>query len=474
MLFGMPTLVSPLDPDTMATETQSLVNLSEDIAEAAMTIQDFFATNSLPKLSFKAGAPSRFPEVLEHIYKARHRLIDATKTLHNLVLSPAELLKWQTWSVSDKLPILGLPICLPGIRSIQILQLCIGFHTFVVAHHVPLEGSIGYQDLAQSAEVDENHLRRMIRHAMLLRIFHETKDGGVSHSASSMLLATDADIDAYVSIMTEDWFPASAKVVEAHEQFGPSRERFHAPWNVANNVSGEAPFAWWAKHAPNKAEKFGRTMREGEKTEGWSVKHLINGYEWTSLPQGSTIVDVGDSLGQASIALAKAFPHLKFVVRDLPHNTEKGQQLLPEEFKDRINFMGHDFFTEQPVKDADVYFFQFVLLDYSDKDAAKVLQQIAQSMKPGAKIVVRDGVLPEPGSWPLTDEFNIRRLDLLAMIMLNSGQRDYNGWQKVFGMVNPNLKLEHVNRAGRKHQLRYGTRTRRMRNGIEVALSSDR
>ena len=51
-------------------------------------------------------------------------------------------------------------------------------------------------------------------------------------------------------------------------------------------------------------------------------------------------------MGQASMALAEAFPHMRFVVQDLPQNAEKGKELLPEKFKDRIEFMGHEFFTE--------------------------------------------------------------------------------------------------------------------------------
>jgi hypothetical protein len=63
--------------------------------------------------------------------------------------------------------------------------------------------------------------------------------------------------------------------------------------------------------------------------------------------------------------------------------------------KDRIIFQAHNFWTPQPVKDADVYFIRFCLHDYSDDDAVK---NIISAMKHGAKLVVMDTVLPEPNT----------------------------------------------------------------------------
>ena len=42
----------------------------------------------------------------------------------------------------------------------------------------------------------------------------------------------------------------------------------------------------------------------------------ISGYDWKSLPSGSVVVDVGGGIGSQSLALAKAYDHLKFVVQD--------------------------------------------------------------------------------------------------------------------------------------------------------------
>ena len=40
--------------------------------------------------------------------------------------------------------------------------------------------------------------------------------------------------------------------------------------------------------------------------------------DWKSLPPDSVVVDVGGNVGKVTYELHKAFPHLKYVIQDLP------------------------------------------------------------------------------------------------------------------------------------------------------------
>jgi len=42
----------------------------------------------------------------------------------------------------------------------------------------------------------------------------------------------------------------------------------------------------------------------------------LSGFDWTSIPQGSVIVDVGGGTGRPTMTLARAFSHLKIVIQD--------------------------------------------------------------------------------------------------------------------------------------------------------------
>ena len=66
-----------------------------------------------------------------------------------------------------------------------------------------------------------------------------------------------------------------------------------------------------------------------------------------------------------------------------------------------------DFFTEQPVS-ADVYHFRSIFLNWSNKYSIKILRNLVPALKPGAKIVVNDFLVPEPNTVSYTEERIIR------------------------------------------------------------------
>ena len=90
-------------------------------------------------------------------------------------------------------------------------------------------------------------------------------------------------------------------------------------------------------------------------------------YPFYDLPAGSKVVDVGGSRGHVSVRIAEKVPDLNFVVQDDEGILEAGQaEGIPENVKDRIEFMPHDFFNEQPVQGAEVYLLRFILHDHPD------------------------------------------------------------------------------------------------------------
>lgn len=141
---------------------------------------------------------------------------------------------------------------------------------------------------------------------------------------------------------------------------------------------------------------------------------------------------MGGSQGFASIKLAETFPTLEFIVQDLPHALAVGHTNVPEGLTHRIKFMPHDFFEEQPVKDADIYFFRWVFHNWSDKYCIRILRSHIPALKKGARIVINDYVLPEPGTLPNHWEEKMRAMDLTMMEMQNSKERELEDWENLF------------------------------------------
>jgi len=121
-----------------------------------------------------------------------------------------------------------------------------------------------------------------------------------------------------------------------------------------------------------------------------------------------------------SFELAERHPNFKCVVQDFAGLEPQFDATLPADLKDRVTFQAHDFFKEQPVRGADVYFMKHILHDWSDKYCLKILRAIVPAMKDGSRIVVMDGVLPPPGTAALPMERLLTALDLQMVTALNA------------------------------------------------------
>lgn len=139
-----------------------------------------------------------------------------------------------------------------------------------------------------------------------------------------------------------------------------------------------------------------------------SLNALSSYFDWSNLPMNSSVVDIGGSQGHVSLHLAQIYPSLRFTVQDLPEVVEGAEEKIPKVFKERVQIMKHDMFTEQPMKGADVYLLRYVLHDWSDKYCIDILRKIIPALKRGSKVVIQDHLLPEIGSVTLLQEMQIR------------------------------------------------------------------
>ena len=151
---------------------------------------------------------------------------------------------------------------------------------------------------------------------------------------------------------------------------------------------------------------------------------------------------MGGSHGFACIHLAKVFPDLNFVVQDLPPVVATGAKTLPSELADRIEFMVHDFLKEQPVKNADVYFFRWIFHNWSDKYCIQILRNHILALRKGSCIAINDNVLPEPGALPLWREERLRSMDLTMLELQNSRERELDDWAKLFEEADPRFTFK--------------------------------
>lgn len=146
---------------------------------------------------------------------------------------------------------------------------------------------------------------------------------------------------------------------------------------------------------PDRASVFAKAMMWQGQLPGYSPQYLVENFPWGS--EVTTIVDVGGGVGHIAHALLTHNPSVYCIVQDRPEIVAQGENTIPEEVQQRLSFQAHDFFDDQPVHGADIYLLRHILHDWSNKYAGKILQALIPALKPGAKVVLNDRVVPGLG-----------------------------------------------------------------------------
>ncbi|KAK7555287.1 S-adenosyl-L-methionine-dependent methyltransferase [Phyllosticta citricarpa] len=398
-----------------------LTHLSNTIALETAKIHDFFVQNGLPELSFDPSAPLDFPVPVANaeIQASRRLVINATQELHDLMVGPSQSLRWLGWSYNDNLSLNAV-------------------YRFDIAQAVPLDHPVSFDHVAKATGLDIVNVKRIVRHAMTNRIFCEPREGYVAHTAASRVLLDDPTMKDWVGLCTSDFFPAAARTVDAMVKWPGSQEPNQCGFSYAWDI--DVPMFVEIGKNPERAKRFGRAMQSLTGGAGYEVDYLVNGYPWDALGD-AVVVDVGGSHGFVPVALGKQFPNLRFIVQDLPKTVAGGPATVPAELSDRIQFQSHDFFTEQPVHGADVFFFRWIFHNWSDKYCVQILKNLIPALKPGARVLINENMLPKPGTEDPWDEKIIRTMDLTMLELLNARERAEEDYAQLFRQADSRFKF---------------------------------
>ncbi|TQN68224.1 Chlorophenol O-methyltransferase [Colletotrichum shisoi] len=403
-------------PESPVSSPSRLTELAKKIALETEKLEKYMQVNSLPMPTLDPSGPGDFPKLPEDIQKSRMEIIYATRELEALAHGPREDVRWKTWSYQDSL-------------SLQLVN------HFRLAKLVPIDGTITLAELQSKTSLDPVNVARILRHVMTNRIFREPSPGVIAHTAASRLLAEDHSLQDWVGYNLEDNFPASAHVLQALNAYPEATSLTRTGFNFAfDTVDKEPMFVTFGKD-PARAKRFGGAMLSLTGGEGYEVKHLVDSYDFGEIDsKGGTLVDIGGSHGFVCVDLAKKWRNMKFVVQDLPKTVDSAPKPISDDpqVSERIEIVAHDFFKEQTVKDADVYFFRWIIHNYSTPYAVSILKNLVPALKPGAKVVIKDHCLREPGQETPWDERIIRSMDMVMLAVLNAQERDEDEYRELF------------------------------------------
>ncbi|KAI2468973.1 S-adenosyl-L-methionine-dependent methyltransferase [Annulohypoxylon bovei var. microspora] len=393
-----------------------IVELAERITEAVGRLQGIFVDKGLQMPSFNEDASSEMP--LE-AFDARDVVLDASAEIYDILLDPLTLiLKRGSYN---------------NMVSLQAIS------RFKIAPMVPAQGQTSFAEIAKQTGVQKQTIKRLLRHAIAMRVFCEPQPGCVAHTQASKALI-DPSVANWLTSGAEDFWPAASRMVDAIGKWGDSQEPNHTGFSLANNTDGTVYDVVGSD--PERAARFAGCMNAHTSTAGYSLSYILDYYDWAALGQ-ARIVDLGGARGHVSIALASRFPNLTLVVQDMEKVVEGAEAELSPTLQGRVQFEAHDLFAPQETE-ADVYYLRWILHNWSNKYCAIILKALIPALKPGARIIIHESCMPEPGEAALWREQDLRMMDLNMGAAFNAQERTVSDWKGILQNADARFVLKDV------------------------------
>lgn len=151
------------------------------------------------------------------------------------------------------------------------------------------------------------------------------------------------------------------------------------------------------------------------------------------------VVDVGGGNGSFMLALLQANPHMKGVLVDMPHVSEKARQRIAEAgFAQRCEVVAGDALTAVP-EGADAYVLCRVIHDWADDPAAAILRTCRRAMSNNARLLVIERMLADRAQHdPAARSVSIS--DLQMMVMNGGRERSEAEYRALFARAGFTLK----------------------------------
>lgn len=189
----------------------------------------------------------------------------------------------------------------------------------------------------------------------------------------------------------------------------PSRVRTGRPATEA--AFGVPYFTYIDEVNPDAGRAFAGAMAAGSRMQAMLFAEAID------LSGVAHVCDIGGGTGSVLAHVLRVQPHLRGTVFDLPALRDEADALLAQAgVGDRAAFVGGDFFEAVPAG-CDLYVMFAVIHDWDDERCVTILSNIRQSMAPGGRIMVIEGVVPDHDG-----EHFLKTTDMLMLVLGDGGR----------------------------------------------------
>jgi hypothetical protein len=301
-----------------------------------------------------------------------------------------------------------------------------------MAHAFPADETITIPELATKCGLDLSDTHHIMRHAVSQGIFLEPEPGVIAHSAVSQAIVNVPNTDVMMSSILDDMWSAAPRVVDGMAKWPGSEEPDQTAFNIASHTS-DTFFDELAKNE-KRATTFAGCMTWMQSGLPLRPSFAVEGYDWSVHKK---VVDIGGSHGNIAREIVGKNPGMKVIVQDRPEVVESA----PKGVTENVEWVVHDFFAEQPIKDADVYFYRWILHDWSDKYCIRILRALVPALRKGARVVLMEHILPEPGTLSPYQQRLVLGYDMVMKELFNAKERTEKEWRTLIRSTHEGFKV---------------------------------
>ncbi len=246
-------------------------------------------------------------------------------------------------------------------------------------------GAKSPEELAAETGMNAGALRRLLRTLAGLGLFSGTADDrfGPTELGSYLRRAPDQPLSqwALAIMMGEEHYKAWG---DLHEGIRTGLPPFDAIYGM--------PIFEYLGRTPEAARVFDLAMTSIHGRETFAT---LDHFDFSGI---GTLADVGGGNGSNLVEILRRYPAMNGILFDLPHVVERARGAIGAAgLSSRFRAVAGDFFASIPVE-ADAYFLRHIIHDWDDHRAGLILDQLRKAMRPGARLLLVEHVLPPDDS----------------------------------------------------------------------------
>ncbi|TVY82517.1 O-methyltransferase hmp5 [Lachnellula suecica] len=261
---------------------------------------------------------------------------------------------------------------------------------------MPKKGSISATELGALVNIQPNVIARLMRMLTATGIVELTGDDTYAHTPKSRVYLEGAAIDFWNLCMNMGYCLYKLPDYLASKTPAEMIDLRKTPYSYAYDGEGKTFYEVLASK-PETFNMFNKAMMQQE-----ASLPTLGMFPFSSLkqaveaePERPFVVDIGGGRGQSLLLIQQETGNgfgteAKMILQDRPHVLDS----IPQDLVPGIEKMPYDFYTEQPVKNAHIYFLRRITHNYQDNICQTIFGNIAAAMGPTSRLLIAEIVVP--------------------------------------------------------------------------------